>query len=185
MVVDVYLWLAGNIIWQSSIFWRCFFSLHTIFSCWTLPSIYRHREQLSGCMLNPKPCTSITDKNKCIHRHVRTKSKPSLISSVPWFWGGVGAVESDRSWRRWRILKAKGGLLQPSSLICPITITHTSWHLNSPPCLACRVSDCFFFFFFLKATALSLFEYVLQTQPTAARCFKHKTVGVSYDRSSF
>lgn len=98
-------------------------------------------------LLRTKPWKNIADQHKRTQRHVHTNVSPLwsrlfLGCGVGLEWwsrtglGGGGESSKQR------------GLLQPSSLICPITITHTSWHLNSPPCLACRVLGCFLSFFF-------------------------------------
>lgn len=74
------------------------------------------------------------------------------------------------------------GLPQPSSLICPITIKHTSWHLNSPPCLACSGLSSLSFpsLSFWKAVTFSL----LNLHKTLGRRFKTRApVSRSHVRS--
>lgn len=110
------------------------------------------------------------------------RSKPSLILSAPWFWDGVGVVQLDRSWRQWRILKAKGPAL---ALLSHLPHYHHTHLLTSkqPPMLGMQGLRLLLFFFFFCAFT---FEYVLQTRPTTG-CFKtvHGLVGLSYDHGSF
>lgn len=112
----------------------CFAALHCIMtdtlpwslvlSLWILQTTCYHREQLSGCLLNPKALEKHFRPKQVHTQACARKSKPPLISSVPWFWGGVGVVELDRSRRRWRILKEKGACLSPPLSSAPLP-SHT------------------------------------------------------------
>lgn len=115
----------------------------------SLQPFYRQQVKLPGCLCQRQsPGKIYGGQNKCARRHVHTEV--SLLWSCLLVGFGVGLQRCSRTGLGGggESSKQKGALLQPSSLICPITIKHTSWHLNTPPVPGMQGLKLFFFFFF-------------------------------------
>lgn len=125
---------------------------------------YRQQVKLPGCLCQRQsPGKIYGGQNKCAQRHVHTEV--SLLWSCLLVGFGVGLQRCSRTGLGGggESSKQKGALLQPSSLICPITIKHSSWHLNSPP-RAWHAGSKAFFLLLLFSFCIFTFEYLQDAQ---------------------